>query len=74
MLTFDGGIGSRSEVVDGIYTGRPGGPFAYREGKAEAIRDARRRASGIDLVRLLRVLGLGVGPSDAPRRRVTRWP
>ena len=28
-----------SEIVDGVYTGRPGGPFTYREGKAEAIRD-----------------------------------
>lgn len=48
VLTFDGGIGSRSEVVDGVYTGRPGGPFVYREGKAEAIRDLAAR-EGIDL-------------------------
>ncbi len=48
VLTFDGGIGSRSEVVDGVYTGRPGGPFTYREGKAEAIR-ALAAAEGIDL-------------------------
>jgi phosphoserine phosphatase len=38
VLHFDGGIGSRSEVHDGVYTGRPEGPFTYREGKAEAIR------------------------------------
>lgn len=38
VLTFDGGLGARSEVVDGVYTGRPDGPFTYREGKAEAIR------------------------------------
>jgi len=38
VLTFDGAVGSVSEVVDGHYTGRPGGPFTYREGKAEAIR------------------------------------
>ncbi|HEX8205331.1 MAG TPA: HAD family hydrolase [Solirubrobacteraceae bacterium] len=38
VLSFDGGIGARSEVVDGRYTGRPHGPFTYREGKAEAIR------------------------------------
>ena len=48
VLTFDGGIGSRSEVVDGVYTGRPGGPFVYREGKAEAIRELAAR-EGIDL-------------------------
>ncbi len=39
VLTFDGGIGSRSEVVDGVYTGRADGPFTYREGKAIAIRE-----------------------------------
>jgi HAD superfamily hydrolase (TIGR01490 family) len=38
VLTFEGGIGARSEVADGIYTGRPDGPFTYREGKADAIR------------------------------------
>jgi hypothetical protein len=39
ILGFDGAIGSRSEVVDGVYTGREGGLFAYRDGKAEAIRE-----------------------------------
>jgi HAD superfamily hydrolase (TIGR01490 family) len=48
VLGFDGGIGSRSEIVDGHYTGRPGGPFTYREGKAEAVR-ALAAAEGIDL-------------------------
>jgi HAD superfamily hydrolase (TIGR01490 family) len=48
VLHFDGGIGSRSEVRDGIYTGRPAGPFTYREGKAEAIREVAH-AQGIDL-------------------------
>jgi phosphoserine phosphatase len=48
VLAFDGGIGARSEVVDGYYTGRPGGPFTYREGKAEAIR-ALAADEGIDL-------------------------
>jgi HAD superfamily hydrolase (TIGR01490 family) len=48
VLVFDGGIGARSEVVDGVYTGRPGGPFTYREGKAEAIRELAA-ADGIDL-------------------------
>jgi HAD superfamily hydrolase (TIGR01490 family) len=38
VLVFDGGIGARSEVRDGVYTGRPDGPFTYRDGKAEAIR------------------------------------
>jgi HAD superfamily hydrolase (TIGR01490 family) len=37
VLGFDGSLGSRSEVVDGIYTGRPAGPFAYGGGKARLI-------------------------------------
>jgi len=48
VLTFDGAVGSVSEVVDGHYTGRAGGPFTYREGKAEAIRELAER-EGIDL-------------------------
>ena len=39
VFQLDGGIGMRSEVRDGVYTGRPDGPFTYREGKAEAIRE-----------------------------------
>ena len=48
VLTFDGAVGSVSEVVDGHYTGRSGGPFTYREGKAEAIRELAERED-IDL-------------------------
>ena len=48
VLVLDGGIGMRSEVRDGVYTGRPDGPFTYREGKAEAIREIAAR-EGIDL-------------------------
>src|SRR5918996_656646 len=48
VLTFDGGIGMRSEVRDGVYTGEPAGPFTYRDGKAEAIREMAAR-EGIDL-------------------------
>jgi HAD superfamily hydrolase (TIGR01490 family) len=43
VLVFDGGIGARSEVLDGVYTGRPDGPFTYREGKAQAIREVAER-------------------------------
>ena len=38
VLVLDGGVGMRSEVRDGVYTGRSAGPFTYREGKADAIR------------------------------------
>src|SRR3954453_8771952 len=48
VLVFDGGIGMRSEVDDGFYTGRPDGPLTYREGKAEAIREVAER-EGFDL-------------------------
>jgi HAD superfamily hydrolase (TIGR01490 family) len=48
VLTLDGGIGSRSEVQDGVYTGRPAGVFTYRQGKAQAIRELAA-AQDIDL-------------------------
>ena len=48
VLVLDGGIGARSEVRDGVYTGRAAGPFTYREGKADAIRQLAD-AEGIDL-------------------------
>ena len=48
VLVLDGAIGMRSEIKDGIYTGRPDGPFTYREGKAEAIRELAAE-KGIDL-------------------------
>src|SRR5436190_7277142 len=48
VLVLDGGIGARSEVQDGVYTGRAAGPFTYREGKAEAIRELAE-AEDIDL-------------------------
>jgi HAD superfamily hydrolase (TIGR01490 family) len=84
VLTFDGAVGSVSEVVDGQYTGRPGGPFTYREGKAEAIRMLAER-EGIDLsaswgysdsesdLPMLRTVGhpVAVNP-DGPLARVAR--
>jgi HAD superfamily hydrolase (TIGR01490 family) len=48
VLSFDGALGARSEVVDGRYTGRSAGPFTYREGKAVAMRQLAA-AAGIDL-------------------------
>jgi HAD superfamily hydrolase (TIGR01490 family) len=82
VLTFDGAIGSVSEVLDGRYTGREGGPFMYREGKADALRELAGREQ-IDLSRsyaytdsesdlpMLRVVGhpVAVNP-DAELRRV----
>jgi HAD superfamily hydrolase (TIGR01490 family) len=49
VLAFDGAIGSQiSEVVDGVYTGKPAGLFIYRGGKAQAIVELAER-DGIDL-------------------------
>jgi HAD superfamily hydrolase (TIGR01490 family) len=84
VLTFDGAVGSVAEVVDGVYTGREGGPFNYREGKAQAIRELAERES-IDLsaswaysdsesdLPMLRLVGhpVAVNP-DAELARVAR--
>jgi HAD superfamily hydrolase (TIGR01490 family) len=81
VLTFDGGLGSRSEIVDGRYTGRPAGPFNYREGKVLAMREIADR-DGISLehsyaysdsesdVPMLRAVGnaVVVNPDTALRR------
>jgi HAD superfamily hydrolase (TIGR01490 family) len=48
VLSFDGALGARLEVVEGRYTGRAAGPFTYREGKAQAMRELSE-AEGIDL-------------------------
>jgi HAD superfamily hydrolase (TIGR01490 family) len=70
VLTFDGAVGSVAEVVDGVYTGRPGGPFNYREGKAEAIRDLAAR-EGIDLEESY---GYSDSESDLPMLRLVGHP
>jgi HAD superfamily hydrolase (TIGR01490 family) len=84
VLRLDGGVGTRSEIVDGTYTGRLAGPFTYREGKAEAIRQLAER-EGIDLAQswaysdsesdlpMLRIVGhpVAVNP-DAELARVAR--
>src|SRR3954454_19947298 len=84
VIVFEGGIGVRSEVRDGVYTGRPAGPFTYREGKARAIRELAQ-AEGIDLEQsyaysdsesdlpMLRAVGhpVAVNP-DGPLMKVAR--
>jgi HAD superfamily hydrolase (TIGR01490 family) len=70
VLFFDGGIGTRSEVRDGIYTGRPDGPFTYREGKAQAIRE-RAEEEGIDLAESY---AYSDSESDLPMLRVVGYP
>jgi len=70
VLTFDGAVGSVAEVVDGVYTGREGGPFNYREGKAQAIRELAER-EGIDLARSW---GYSDSESDLPMLRAVGHP
>lgn len=48
VLAMDGAVGTRSEIRDGVYTGRLAGPFVYGEGKAKALREFAHR-EGIDL-------------------------
>ncbi|CAN5477039.1 HAD-IB family hydrolase [soil metagenome] len=49
-LEITGGLGTESEIVDGVYSGQLAAPFCYGEGKADVI---RRLASehGYDLSR-----------------------
>jgi HAD superfamily hydrolase (TIGR01490 family) len=37
-LEITGGLGTQSEIVDGVYTGQLAAPFCYGEGKADVIR------------------------------------
>jgi HAD superfamily hydrolase (TIGR01490 family) len=47
-LGMTAGIGTRSRVVDGVYTGELDGPFCYGVGKVEAIEEIARW-EGLDL-------------------------
>lgn len=47
-LGMAGGIGTRSEVSNGIYTGQLAGPFCYGAGKVEAMEELSRW-DGLDL-------------------------
>jgi HAD superfamily hydrolase (TIGR01490 family) len=84
VLGFDGGLGTPLEEVDGLYTGRLAGPFAYRDGKPKVMR-ALAEVEGIDLsesyaysdsesdLPMLRAVGhpVAVNP-DGPLLRVAR--
>jgi HAD superfamily hydrolase (TIGR01490 family) len=47
-LGMTAGIGTVSEIADGVYTGKLAGPFCYGEGKVEAITELARW-EGLDL-------------------------
>jgi len=61
-LDLTGGLGTESEIVDGVYTGRLAAPFCYGDGKAEV---ARRLVAdrGYDLTRCY---AYADSPSDLP--------
>jgi HAD superfamily hydrolase (TIGR01490 family) len=68
VLAFDGGLGSRSEIVDGRYTGRPAGPFNYREGKVLSMREV----AGRDCIDLDASYAYSDSESDVPMLRAVR--
>jgi HAD superfamily hydrolase (TIGR01490 family) len=71
VLALDGGIGSQfSEVVDGVYTGRPAGLFIYGRDKALAIERLASR-EGIDLAASY---AYSDSASDLPMLRVVGHP
>lgn len=88
-LGMTAGIGTRSRIVDGRYTGELAGPFCYGPGKVEAIEEIARR-EGLDLERcwaysdsasdlpMLRAVGHAVAVNpDGPLERVATdsgWP
>ncbi|MEA2211608.1 MAG: hypothetical protein QOF83_1556 [Solirubrobacteraceae bacterium] len=90
VMVLDGAIGSNlSQVVDGVYTGKPEGLFVYRAQKAQAIEELAQR-EGIHLadsyaysdsesdVPMLRAVGhpVAVNP-DAALARIAKdenWP
>ena len=47
-LGMTDGIGTVSEIIDGVYTGNLAGPFCYAEGKVEAMQEVARW-EGLDL-------------------------
>ncbi len=69
VLAFDGGLGSRSEIVDGRYTGRPAGPFNYREGKVLSMREVAER----DAIDLAASYAYSDSESDLPMLRAVRY-
>jgi HAD superfamily hydrolase (TIGR01490 family) len=70
VLAFDGGLGSRSEIVDGRYTGRPAGPFNYREGKVTSMREL----ADVEAIDLDASYAYSDSESDLPMLRVVGHP
>ncbi len=70
VLAFDGGLGSRSEVIDGVYTGRAAGPFNYRDGKRVSLQELAQRES----IELAESYAYSDSESDLPMLRAVGHP
>ncbi len=81
VLELDGAVGTRSEVIDGRYTGNAGGPFIYGEAKVHAMEeiagehglsltDSTAYSDSISDLPMLRAVGhpVAVNPDRALRR------
>src|SRR6059058_1805967 len=73
VLVFDGGIGVRSEIRDGVYTGRPDGPFTYPEREGLDLAESYAYSDSESDLPMLRAVGrpVVVNP-DAELLRVAR--
>ncbi len=70
VLVFDGGLGSRSEVIDGVYTGRAAGPFNYRDGKRISLQELAQAES----IELAESYAYSDSESDLPMLRAVGHP
>ncbi|HEY1517704.1 MAG TPA: HAD-IB family hydrolase [Solirubrobacteraceae bacterium] len=71
VLTFDGAVGSQfSEIVDGVYTGRPAGLFIYGRDKARAI----ERLAHSEAIDLADSYAYSDSASDLPMLRLVGHP
>ena len=69
-LGMTAGLGTRSEIVDGVYTGELAGPFCYGPGKVDAIVELAHR-EGFDLERCF---GYSDSASDLPMLKCVGHP
>ncbi|MEE8599594.1 HAD family hydrolase [Euzebya tangerina] len=69
-LQITGGLGTKSEIVDGKYTGQLAAPFCYGEGKADVIR-LLAQDRGYDLTRCY---SYSDSASDLPMMQIVGHP
>lgn len=69
-LEITGGLGTQSEIVDGVYTGQLAAPFCYGEGKADVI----RRLAAEEGYDLARCYSYSDSASDLPMMQIVGHP